>query len=101
MLKFKITPTRFAEACNALEYLAVTGDNKTVAIRLIHRFLLDDDGKYVVRVTLDDDGDITAFERANEAMLKMQALTPKRLEKLAGELMEAAKAIVNPPSEGG
>lgn len=101
MLKFKITPDRFAEACNIIEYLAVSRGNTDTAGAIAHRFLLDKDGEYVVRVKLDEDGDIAGLENDREAFVMMSALTPKRLEKLASELTEAAKAIVNPPNKGG
>lgn len=99
MLKFKITPERFAEATNILEYLTLIGKgNHDLAYRIIPRFLLDENGEYMVSVKLDEDGDIQSFERYNEAMLKMTSVNPKRLEKLASELVEAANAIVNPPN---
>jgi len=103
LLKFKITPERFAEATNILEYLTLTGKgtNKDLAFRVVPRFLLDENGEYMVKVLLDEDGDITGFEKHNEALLMMTAVNPKRLERLALELVEAAKAIVNPPKPEG
>lgn len=101
MLKFRITPERFAEACNTLEYLNITNGNKDVAYRCLPRFLLNGENQYLVTVNLDEDGDITGFEHTSDALLKMSVVTPKRLEQLAKQLMEAAKAIVNPPNEGG
>lgn len=101
MLKFKVTPERFTEVASILEYIAITQVNRDVALKLLPRFLLNDEGEYMVTVTLDDDGDITNMENINEAFMKMSAITPKRLEKLAQELAEAAKAIVNPPNAGG
>ena len=101
MLKFKITPDRFAEASNILEYLSISNSKIDLAIRMMPRFLLDDSGEYVVKVILDADGDIERYDCLNEALMLMTAVTPKRLEKLAHELVEAAKAIVNPPSAGG
>ena len=100
MLKFKVSGMRFAESCNVLEYMNIAGGNRDIAIRIMPRFLLDGD-EYLVKVNIDDDGDITGYENINEALLKMAMVTPKRLEKLVTELMEAAKAIVNPPNEGG
>lgn len=101
MLKFKITPERFAEATNILEYLTLTGNgNRDLAYRIIPRFLLDENGEYVVTVKLDEDGDIQNFENYSAAMLKMTSVNPKRLERLKDELTEAAKAIVNPPNTG-
>lgn len=101
MIKFKISADRFAEACNTLEYLNITSGNKDTAIRILPRFVMNGDNDYIVKVSLDDDGDITGFENIQEALLKMAAITPRRAEKLAVELMEAAKAIVNPPNAGG
>ena len=103
MIKFKITPVRFAEACNILEYLTATSDapNRQTLIRIAPRFILNGDGEYLVKVILDEDGDIKEFENMNEAFLKMSGVTPKRLEKLINEFTEAAKAIVNPQNGEG
>lgn len=97
MLKFKVTPERFAEACNILEYLAIQRSNRDVALRVLPRFLLNGDDDYIVTIVLDDDGDIERIENADAALLKMAAITPKRSEKLIDQLMEAANNIVNPP----
>lgn len=101
MLKFKITPERFSEACGIIEYIGVSNGNKEMAIRVAPRFLLDDKGEYVVQVKLDDDGDIASLDGGTEALLQMSVVTPKRLERLSNELVEAAKAIVNPPNGTG
>lgn len=102
MLKFKISGERFAEAANTLEYLTITnGRNRDVAIRMLPRFLLDENNEYIVKIKLDDDGDILEFENQTDALMKMTVITPNRLGKLADELMEAAKAIVNPQTGGG
>lgn len=102
MLKFNINSDRAAEALSVLDFLSITsGKNKDAAYRLVSRFLLDKDGKYIVKVTLDKDGDIEKFENTKEALLQMTAVTPKRLEQLAKQLMEAANDIVNPPNAGG
>jgi subtilase family serine protease len=100
LLKFKITPERFAEAANIIEFLTLTGSNtsKDLAYRMLPRFLLDENGEYMVTVKLDEDGDIQELEKYNEALFTMIAVNPKRLEKLALELVEAAKTIVNPPN---
>lgn len=101
MIKFKITPDRFAEACSTLEYLNVQGGSKKTALLCLPRFLLDESGEYAVKVTLDEDGD-PKFEGANEAFLKIvSTINPKRLEKLETELCEAARVIVNPPKGTG
>ena len=101
MVKFKITPERFAEACNIVEYLNVTAKVKETCIRVAPRFVLNDEGEYIITVNLDEDGDITGYENTEAAFLKMAGITPKRLERLMDEFSEAAKAIVNPPKEGG
>jgi hypothetical protein len=101
VIKFKVTPDRFAEACNVIEYLNASAKIKETAVRILPRFVLGDDGEYVMQVKLDADGDIESFEGHNEAFAKMAAITPKRLEKLIDELCEAAKGIVNPPNGTG
>lgn len=103
MLKFKITGERFAEAVNLVEFLNLTSNkgNKEITYRVIPRFLLDENGEYMVTIKMDEDGDIQEFVNLNKAMLTMTAVNSNRLEKLALELMEAAKAIVNPPNTEG
>lgn len=101
MIKFKITPARFAEACSILDYLGASAGNIENNIRIAPRFVVNTEGEYIVKVTLDDDGDISALENVGDALMEMAKVTPKRLEKLSKELTEAAKAIVNPPNEGG
>jgi hypothetical protein len=96
VIKFKITPERFAEACNVIEYINATAKIKETIIRIAPRFILGEDSEYIVKVNVDEDGDIRGFEGAQEAFLKMAAITPKRLEKLVNEFSEAAKGIVNP-----
>lgn len=98
MIKFLITPDRFAEACNVIEYLNASGNNLGTAIRIAPRFIVNAEGEYIIKPVLDDDGDIASYENSEEALMLLANITPKRLEKLSKELMEAAKAIVNPPS---
>lgn len=98
MIKFKITGERFAESCNITEYLLVQNGNKDIIIRIAPRFILDGDGKYIVKVNTDSDGDIETYEGLDKALIKLSAVTPKRLDKLVGEFQEAARNIVNPPS---
>lgn len=101
MIKFKITPARFAEACSVLDYLGATsGRNKDSVMRIAHRFIVDKDGEYIVKIKLDEDGDIEGFENTEIALTQMMKVTPQRLEKLINEFSEAARAIVNPPSAG-
>lgn len=96
MIKIKITSDRFAEATSVVEYLSLTAKNRNLAVRLIPRFVLDDNDEYIVKVNLDQDGDIQSFDNMAEALGKLTAVTPKRLEKLIDELMEAAVNVVNP-----
>ncbi len=101
MIKFLITPDRFAEACNVIEYLNASAKIRDTIIRIAPRFVVDTNGDYIVKVTLDDDGDIERYDGLEEAFGKMAAITPKRLEKLVDEFSEAARAIVNPPKGTG
>jgi hypothetical protein len=101
VIKFKVTPARFAEACNVIEYQNASAKSRETIIRIAPRFVVDKDGEYIVKVTLDEDGDIEKFDGLDEAFMKMAAITPKRLEKLVDEFCEAAKGIVNPPSGTG
>jgi hypothetical protein len=101
VIKFKITPDRFAEACNVIEYLNASARVRDTIVRIAPRFIVDDAGEYIVKVNLDEEGDIASFEGYEPAFLKMAAITPRRLEKLVGEFSEAARAIISPPKEGG
>jgi hypothetical protein len=101
VIKFKITAERFAEACNVIEYLNASASIKETAVRILPRFIVDGDEQYIVKVTLDEDGDIASLDGYQEAFSQLAAITPKRLERLIKELSEAARAIVNPPKEGG
>jgi hypothetical protein len=100
VIKFKVTPDRFAEACNVIEYINASAKNKDTGVRILPRFIVDAEDNYIVKVRLDPDGDIEGFDGLDDAFMKMAAITPKRLEKLVDELCEAARAIVNPPSAG-
>ena len=95
-IKFKITPERIAEACNITEYLLLSAGSKEAALRVAPRFGLNDNGEYIVKVNIDDDGDIQSFDELRAAFGKLASVTPKRMEKLAAEFTEAVKQIVNP-----
>lgn len=83
------------------QYLALSVADLNTAIWALPLFVMDDQGEYIVKVLLDDDGDITGFEGDKLARLRLSAVTPKRSERLAHELMEAVRAIVDPPKGGG
>lgn len=100
MIKFRITPDRIAEACNIAEYIMIQGGHKDTIIRIAPRFVLDDEGKYIVDIVTDEEGDITDFKGINEAFMKMAGVTPKRMDKLVTEFREAVANLVNPPSAG-
>lgn len=101
MVKFKITPERFATVCNIIEYLNAQNREQNTIIRIAPRFVVGEDGEYIVTANLDDDGDIASYDNLPAAFEKMAGITPKRLEKLIVEFAEAANAIVNPQSERG
>lgn len=101
MIRFKISADRMAEACNILEYLALTGGSIETSIRVAPRFMLGDSEEYIVKIVLDEDGDIASMDGLSDAFARMSAVTPKRLEKLGKELTEAAKALISPLKGGG
>lgn len=70
-------------------------------VSILPRFLLNDSGEYVISIKYDEDGDVEVFENKQDAVISTSILNTKRFEKLKIELMEAAKAIVNPPNAGG
>ena len=84
-----------------IEYLNASARVRDTIVRIAPRFVVDADGNYIVKVNLDDDGDIMSFDGYDKAFVQMAAITPKRLEKLVHEFSEAAKNIVNPTKEGG
>lgn len=100
MVKIKITPSRFAEACSILEYQLVNNGQRDIIISILPRFVLGADGEYLVKVKTDEDGDITGFDDMQAAVLALAQVTPKRLEKLMTQFREAAQSIVNPTSGG-
>ena len=100
MIRFKISASRFADACTVTEYIGVAVGNMGQQMKALPKFLVDKDDKYIVEVVLDDDGDIAELKNLDEAMKIMDGITTKRFEKLRKELTEAARNIVNPPSGG-
>ena len=101
MVKFKITPERFSQACSILQYMGILSKNSGVVVSVAPRFIVDQNGEYIVKVTLDEDGDIESLEGMDDALVLLAQVTPKRLEKLIDEFNEAANAIVNPTKEKG
>lgn len=98
MIRFKITPERITEACSIMDYVLISSGNVETIVRVCPRFVLNDSGEYIVKVILDQDGDIEKFENIADAFNKIAGVTPKRLEKLTAEFTEAVKGIVNPQS---
>ncbi len=101
MIKFKVTSERAQECLSILDYLAISGGNKDAAIRVSPRFVIDKDGEYIVKVKLDEDGDIESLDGLQDAFMRLASVTPKRLERLSEQLTEAVKAIVDPQKGGG
>lgn len=99
-IKFKITGSRIAEACSVAEYLLLSGGNTEIVARLAPRFVIDEAGEYIVKVVTDEDGDISSFEGVDVAFMQMSKVTPKRLDALSKEFVEAVKNIINPQNAG-
>lgn len=101
-VKIKISSDRFEKACNIYEYLAILSGDKNTSIKVLPRFVYDENaGDYIMGITHDEDGDIQEYTNTEAAVKSLFGVTPKRIEKIAKELQEAAKQIVNPTSEGG
>lgn len=98
MIKFVITPQRFADACSLLEYSGVLMGNIGYQMMALPKMLVDDKGEYVVKVTHDSEGDVEKVEGLAAANERMKNISIPRFEKLRRELTEAARNIVNPPS---
>lgn len=101
MIRFKITPERMEEALSILDLIGVTSKNPGTIVRVAPRFVLGDDGEYLVKVITDTDGDITGYENYIPAFEQVSRIPSKRLKKLVDEFAEAAQNIVNPPNGGG
>lgn len=101
MVTFKITTDRLLEACNIWDYVGLSAGNLDTAIRIAPRFVVDETGEYLCKVILDDEGDIKDFDGIGAALAKCGLVTPRRMQKLAKEMQEAANAIVNPQRGGG
>jgi hypothetical protein len=100
MVKLKITPSRFAEACNVYEYLATLGGDVGTTVKILPRFVVNEAGEYIIGIVHDDDGDIKEYTNIEAAVKAVFSITPKRMEKLKKEFQEAARTIVNPTSDG-
>ena len=101
MVKFRITSERITEACNIMEYVLLQARNIETVVKVAPRFIVNKDDEYIVGVVLDEDGDISRFEGLQDAYQIMGSVTPKRLEKLTNEFVEAVRNIVNPTNEKG
>jgi hypothetical protein len=97
-MKFKITPERVAECATISEYLGALNGNIGLMMLMLPKLAIDDKGNYIVDVVLDDDGDIVELKNIDEARGVLLKITPKRFKKLAEEISEAMKEIVNPPN---
>lgn len=96
MKNLKITADRCAEVCNILEYrLGLIGNFDTIT-RILPRFAVDDNGEYIVSVTLNDDGEVEEYHNITEGLVRVSGITPNSLRKLIPEFVEAFKNIVNP-----
>ena len=96
MVKFKITHARIAEACSIWEYLSLLNKNLETVVRVAPRFILGEDGEYLVTPNLDDDGDIVSFDGLDAAVARMMSISASRSQKLVDDFAEAAKTIVDP-----
>jgi len=101
MIKFVISSERFADVCTVTEYIGVLVGNLGAQMKVLPRMLVDSDGKYIVEVVLNEDGDPSEYKNLEKAEKIIDGIGLKRFEKLRSELTEAAKNIVNPPKGGG
>jgi len=101
VVKFKITHARIAEACSIWEYLSLINRSLDTAVRVAPRFILGDDGEYLVTPKLDEDGDIVSFEGMEAALTRMMTISARRSQKLVDDFAEAARTVVDPPKPTG
>lgn len=100
MIKFVITPSRFVEACTMVEYIGVVVGNLGSQMSALPKMLVDENGKYIVEVSHNEDGDPIEWKNLKEANELLNGIGIKRFEKLKKELTEAARQIVNPQNGG-
>lgn len=102
MVKFKISAERFQEVCTVPEYIGVLMGGVGSQMAALPKMLLDDNGNYIVKVIVDEDGDIKEYQNLSDANKRMDDanISITRLAKLGKELTEAARNIVNPPKGG-
>ena len=102
MLKFVITAERLANCATVPEYTAALMGSTVAKMKLLPKFLVDSKtGQYVVDVITDEDGDIVELKGLQTAQLRMDVITPRRLEKLFDEMGAALREVVNPTKGGG
>jgi len=101
MIKFVISPERFADACTVTEYVGVVVGNLGSQMKVLPKMLVNDNGEYVIEIVHDSEGDIAELKNTKEANDMMENISVARFEKLRKELTEAAKNIVNPQKGGG
>jgi hypothetical protein len=97
MLRFLISAERFAEACTVTEYIGVIIGNVGSQMAVLPKMLVDENGKYIVEIVHDAEGDILEARNMDVANKRLNSLSVTRFEKLRKQLTEAAKNIVNPP----
>lgn len=84
-----------------MDFILMQAGNVETIVRVAPRFIINESGAYIVEVELDEDGDIKELRNITDAFVKFAAVTPKRLEKLVEQFMEASKTIVSPTNGAG
>jgi hypothetical protein len=98
---FKVTTERVIEACGYVEIINLIAKDRQTIFRIAPRFVVDEKGEYSIKVEYNDNGLIDKFIGYADTVLSMAQVPPTRLEKLADELCEASKNVVNPPNGRG
>ena len=96
MVKFKISAARVQQVCTITEYIGALNGNEYFKTLVLRKCAVDNNGEYIVKVTLDDDGDIVKIENEVAANALLDKVTPARYEKLSVEMAQAFRDIVNP-----
>lgn len=99
MIKFKISAERIEQTASVNEYVGVLAGNLFYQMRLLPKMILNDNGEYVVKAQIDEDGD-PLLENMDKALAMMDKINVKRFDRLRKELTEAVRLIVNPPNAG-
>ena len=99
-VKFAFTAERVADACTIPEYLGVLTGRVGSVIAILPKMMVDEDGKYIVEVVHDEDGDIVECKNVPAAIELLDKVPPRRIEAMSKQIVAACREIINPTKGG-